>query len=125
MIEYLTWEGCNIKWGEVDMVWEEVIVVSIVAQAIGGNWELPLTNTWREAKKQIPKEIQKKFLNIIVKVNDLTYKNSREITKRKKIKLDHIQNTFNKAGINIKVEVKKPVNKDNIKIDFNTDGKNS
>lgn len=110
---YYLWDNLDINWENVDMEWEEVLIVAQVASALGsGGWD------YSEVKKKIPYEQRQRFFNIVVKVNGLTYKDNREVVKNKKIQLNHIQNTFNKAGINITIDVKKGLNDEDLKINF-------
>jgi hypothetical protein len=94
----LVWSGGDVEW-----VWKDVYVLIGVASAVDQSGYLPEDHTWDWLEKKLDRKILDDFERIVIRVNGL------EKVKKKdpkiKITVDHIRNTFDKAGIPIKIGV--------------------
>ncbi len=108
---YLAWEELTITWETVPYIWEDVAVVTEVFDLLGSGSgiELREKEPWKDVEKKVPQKLAKKFLDIVVRVNGITFEESRELDVKKNITVDHIQKTFDafEKKIVIKADVKK------------------
>lgn len=112
---WLNWNDDRVWWngpnagpaGTIDFIWSEVYIIIEIGEALGGGaggfmpQRDPLDWLDKKIEKKIDKEKREKFRKIIIKVNGI------EKTKDDKepvITVDHIRNTFNYFGINVKLE---------------------
>jgi len=121
---WLKWKLNTIVWGNNDYIWSEVYIVQKVTEAVGGGGGFGGRpgKTWSDIKKQIKQkglndEDVEKFLKVVVRVNDLTFDETRELTEKdlnKVITIEHIKNTISMVAPDVKtvsVRVNKKSNK--------------
>jgi hypothetical protein len=109
---WLKWTYPGIIWGANDYIWSEVYILINVAESMGGGgggMVLSPKKPWNDVEKALRKkkfspEDQKKFLEIVVRVNGISKKEVREIKELKKlITVEHIKNTLSTVAPNITV----------------------
>jgi len=123
---WLKWNLNSIIWSDNPYIWSEVFIVQIVTQGIsqgggGGSFGARRNKVWTDIRKQIKKsglddETANKFLEIVVKVNDITNKEVRELSEKdlnKIITVDHIKNTISMVAPDVKVVTVRVDKKDN------------
>ena len=121
---WLKWKLNTIVWGDNNYIWSEVYIVQKVTEAVGGGGGFGGRpgKTWSDIKKQIKQkglndEDVEKFLKVVVRVNDLTFDETRELTEKdlnKVITIEHIKNTISMVAPDVKtvsVRVNKKSNK--------------
>jgi hypothetical protein len=102
---WLKWNLNSIVWNDNPYLWNEVYIMQKVMEAVGGGgggfWINPTSREqWRGIKKQLIKsglseDETKKFLDIVVRVNNLENKETREYSKiEKEITIEHIKNVI-------------------------------
>ena len=109
---WLKWTYPGIIWGANDYIWSEVYILINVAESMGGGgggMVLSPKKPWNDVEKALRKkkfspEDEKKFLEIVVRVNGISKKEVREIKELKKlITVEHIKNTLSTVAPNITV----------------------
>ena len=113
---WLKWNLNDIIWSNNPYLWSEVYIVQVVTQGIsqgggGGSFSTRKNKVWTDVRKQIRKagiddETASKFLEIVVKVNDVTNKEVRELSEKdlnKMITVEHIKNTISMVAPDVKV----------------------
>ena len=121
---WLKWKLNTIVWGDNNYIWSEVYIVQKVTESVGGGGGFGGRpgKTWSDIKKQIKQkglndEDVEKFLKVVVRVNDLTFDETRELTEKdlnKVITIEHIKNTISMVAPDVKtvsVRVNKKSNK--------------
>ena len=113
---WLKWNLNDIIWSNNPYLWSEVYIVQVVTQGIsqgggGGGFSTRRNKVWTDVRKQIQKagiddETVSRFLEIVVKVNDVTNKEVRELSEsdlNKMITVEHIKNTISMVAPDVKV----------------------
>jgi len=112
---YLDWSDDRVWWngpnagpeGTIDFIWSEVFIIIEVGEAIGGGGggfmpeRDPLDWIDKKIEKKVEKEKREKFKKIIIKVNGIEKSKTED---EPIITVDHIRNTFNYFGVNVKLE---------------------
>jgi len=123
---WLKWNLNSIVWNDNPYLWNEVYIMQKVMEAMsggggGGFWVNPTSREqWRGIKKQLIKsglseDETKKFLDIVVRVNNLENKEHREYSKiEKEITIEHVKNVISlvdPSATTVRVKVGKDRNK--------------
>jgi hypothetical protein len=114
---WLNWNDDRIWWngpnsgpdGTIDFIWSEVFIIIEVGEAIGGGGVgglIPDKDPWdwidKKIEKKVEKEKREKFKQIVIRVNGI--EKVKKEGDEPKITVDHIRNTFNYFGINVKLD---------------------
>ena len=122
---WLKWNLNSIVWNNNPYLWNEVYIMQKVMEAVsgggGGFWVNPTSREqWRGIKKQLIKsglseDETKKFLDIVVRVNNLENKEHREYSKiEKSITIEHVHNVISMvdpSATMVRVKVNRDKNK--------------
>ena len=100
MKEYLNWENTNYTWETLDMVWEEVILITNaynIYRRGGGSsaYDPSYKNPFEGIIKKLPEKDIEKFIKIICRVNNIDYEKKKRIKPEKiKINISQLNKTF-------------------------------
>lgn len=123
---WLKWNLNSIVWGNNDYIWSEVYIIQKIMEAAaggggGGRFFINKKDPWKDLEKKAKKggaddEEIKKFLEIVVRVNGIENKETRELTEAelsKAITVDHIKNTIALVASDVKAVTVRINKKDN------------